>query len=69
MDQLRDPLMAAAFAAVATALYIYFKAKLNNESMPSNSVYMKPAILNAILVYSIVSNGSGTKPRILTEPY
>ena len=69
MDQLRDPLIAALIAAAATAFYIYFKAKLNNESMPSNSVYTKPAILNAILVYFIVSNGSGTKPRILTEPY
>ncbi|NBS68519.1 hypothetical protein EBT31_06345 [bacterium] len=69
MDQLRDPVMAALFAAVATAAYIYFKARVNNESVPSNSVFMKPAILNAILVYFIVSNGSGTKPRILTEPF
>lgn len=69
MDQLRDPVMAALFAAVVTAAYIYFKSRVNNETVPPNSVFMKPAILNAVLVYFIVSNGSGTKPRILTEPF
>jgi hypothetical protein len=69
MDQLRDPVMAALFAAAVTAAYIYFKSRVNSETVPPNSVFIKPAILNAILVYFIVSNGSGTKPRILTEPF
>jgi hypothetical protein len=69
MDQLRDPLFAAVVAAIATAGYIYLKARMNNEPKVTTSSFIKPAVLNAILVYFIVSYGSAQKPRILTEPY
>lgn len=68
MDQLRDPIIAAAAAAIITAGYLYFKARINNESK-TNSAFLKPALLNAVMVYFIVSYGCGQKPRIMTEPY
>jgi hypothetical protein len=69
LDKLRDPMWAAAFAAAATAAYIYGKAHINNEGKLPVSAYAKPASLVALLVYFIVSNGTGTKEAISTEPF
>ena len=66
---LQKPLYAAIFAAIATAGYVHFKNKLNNEKPLTNSDYMKPAILVAILVYFIVSTGVDAKEKISTEPF
>jgi len=68
-EYLRDPFSAAMFAAVVTAVYIHIKAKLNNEGQLQLHAYTKPAVLNAILVYFIVSNGLALKEPISTEPF
>jgi hypothetical protein len=68
-DYLRDPVGAAIAAATITALYIYSKAKMNNEPVPEMNVYTKPAILNGIMVYFIVASGIGGKERISTDPF
>ena len=68
-EQLRDPLGAAVIAAGITAGYLYLKMKMNNESPLPLNAYTKPAILNAIMVYFIVSNGIGTKEQISVEPF
>ena len=68
-DSLRDPLGAALFAAAVTAGYIHLKARMNNEGNLQTSQYVKPAILNAMLVYTIVSTGIGGKEKISTEPF
>ena len=64
-----DPVGAAIAAAVITAAYIYTKAKMNNEPVPEMNVYTKPAILNGIMVYFIVSSGIGGKERISIDPF
>ena len=68
-EYLRDPISAAMIAAAITAGYIHFKAYLNNEGKLELNKYTKPAVLNAILVYFIVSNGLGQKEAISTEPF
>ena len=68
-EQMKTPLGAAMTAAALTAGYIYLKHKMNNEPVPELNAYAKPAALNAIMVYFIVSNGIGGRERILTEPY
>lgn len=68
-EHLREPLGAAIFGALATALYIHLKAKLNNEAQQPASTYAKPAALVFILVYFIVSNGSGAREKISVEPF
>jgi len=68
-DYLRDPINAALIAAALTAGYIHLKAQLNNEGKLELNKYTKPAVLNAILVYFIVSNGLGQKEAISTEPF
>jgi|TARA_R110002074_G_scaffold7798_3_gene32937 hypothetical protein len=68
-DQMKTPLGAAMTAAAMTAGYIYVKHKINNEPMPEVNAYAKPAALNAIMVYFIVSNGIGGRERISSEPY
>ena len=68
-EYIRDPFGAAVFAALATAGYIYVKAKMNKEDKLQISQYVKPAILVALLVYFIVSNGSGTREKLSTEPF
>ena len=68
-EMLRDPSSAALIADVATAGYIHFKAKLNNEGPRELVEYTKPAALVAILVYVIVSNGLGQKEQISLEPF
>ena len=68
-DYLRDPINAALIAAALTAGYIHVKAQLNNEGQLELNKYAKPAALNAILVYFIVSNGIGQREAISNEPF
>ena len=68
-DYLRDPINAALIAAALTAGYIHVKAQLNNEGKLELNKYAKPAALNAILVFFIVSNGIGQREAISNEPY
>ena len=68
-DYLRDPINAALIAAALTAGYIHVKAQLNNEGKLELNKYAKPAALNAILVYFIVSNGIGQRETISNEPF
>ena len=68
-DQMKTPMGAALTAAALTAGYIYLKHRINNEPKPELNAYAKPAALNAIMVYFIVSNGIGGRERISTEPY
>jgi hypothetical protein len=68
-DYLRDPINAALIAAALTAGYIHLKAQLNNEGKLELNKYAKPAALNAILVYFIVSNGIGQRETISNEPF
>jgi len=60
---------AALIAALVTAGYIHAKAHLNNEGKLELNKYTKPATLNAILVFFIVSNGLGQKEAISTDPF
>lgn len=66
---LKDPLFAAAVAALVTAIYMFGRAKLNNQSGLPNSHFIKPAVLNGILVYFIVANGGAKNEAIMTEPF
>jgi hypothetical protein len=68
-EYLRDPMMAALIAGAITAGYIHLKAQLNNEGKLELNKYTKPALLNAILVYFIVSNGLGQKEAISSDPF
>ena len=68
-DYLRDPMSAALVAAGLTAAYIHLKAYLNNEGKLELNKYTKPAVLNAILVFFIVSGGIGKKEAISSEPF
>ena len=68
-DHLRDPVSAALIAADITAAYIHLKAYLNNEGKLELNKYTKPAVLNAILVFFIVSGGLGKKETISSEPF
>ena len=68
-DTLRDPLGAAAVAGLITAGYIHMKAKMNNEGKLELNKYTKPALLNAIMVYFIVSSGVGKRETISAEPF
>ena len=68
-EYLRDPMSAAVIAAALTAGYIHVKAQLNNEGKVELNKYTKPAVLNAILVFFIVSNGLGQREAISNEPF
>ena len=68
-ESLRDPFGAALIAGCVTAGYIHVKARMNNEGKLELSSYTKPAILNGILVYFIVSGGIGAKEKISADPY
>lgn len=68
-DYLRDPMSAALIGGAITAVYIHTKAQLNNEGKLELNKYTKPAVLNAILVFFIVSNGLGQKEAISMEPF
>ena len=68
-DYLCDPMYAALIAGAITAGYIHLKAHLNNEGKLELNKYTKPAALNAILVFFIVSGGIGQRETISTEPF
>lgn len=68
-DYLRDPFSAALIGAAITAGYIHAKAQINNEGKLQLAQYTKPAALNAILIYFIVSNGLGQRETISMEPF
>lgn len=68
-DYLREPMSAAIIAGLLTAVYIHLKAYLNNEGKLELNKYTKPATLNAILVFFIISGGVGRKESISTEPF
>ena len=68
-NYLRDPVSAALIAAGITAGYIHMKAYLNNEGKLEMNKYTKPATLNAILVFFIVSGGIGKRESISTEHF
>ena len=62
MDFMKNPLFAAITAFIITALYLYGKDKLNQEGN-HHSKFLKPALLNAIMVYGIIYVGAMTKPK------
>lgn len=66
---LRQPVSAAAIAAAVTVIYLMGKNKLNGKASAPNSEYAKPAVLVAILVYFIVTQGSGHRESVSLEPY
>ena len=68
-EYLRDPISAALVAAIITAGYIHLKAHLNNEGKLELNKYTKPAVLNAILVFFIVSGGIGQRESISKDPF
>jgi hypothetical protein len=68
-EYLREPMSAALIAGLITAAYIHLKAYLNNEGKLELNKYTKPATLNAILVFFIISGGIGKRESISTEPF
>lgn len=68
MEQLRDPLWAAATAGAITASYMYITLPRIDGQL-RNSQWMKPAFLVALLVYMIVSAGIGGKEELLTQSF
>jgi len=68
-ETLRDPVGAALVAAGLTIAYLYIKGQMNNEPKKELSYYMRPAVLNAVMVYFIVDNGVGQKETLSTEPF
>lgn len=68
-DYLKDPVYAAIFAALAVAGYLHLKNKMNNEPDMKPSEFMKPGALVALLVWFIVSYGSGARETISKEPF
>ena len=68
-ETLKDPFGAGIVAACITIAYIHGKSRMNDEGPLETSAYTKPAILNAIMVYFIISGGLATKKKISTDPY
>ena len=68
-DYLRDPIYAAIIAAIIVGIYLNLKARLNKEPQLQTSEYVKPGLLVGLLVYFIVSNGTGVKERISSDPF
>ena len=66
---LRDPASAALIAAVITAGFIHGRARLNNEGDMKMHQYLRPAILNGVMVYFIVSMGVAETEVISQEPF
>jgi|LauGreSuBDMM15SN_2_FD.fasta_scaffold2781808_1 hypothetical protein len=67
-EQLKDPMMAALFAAAATSAYIYVKNQMNSGDKLPLSAFAKPSALIALLVYFIVYSGS-QREKISSEPF
>ena len=68
-ETLRDPMGAAMVAAGLTVAYLYIKGQMNNEPKKELSHYMRPAVLNAVMVYFIVDNGIAQKEMLSAEPF
>jgi len=68
-EHLRTPEGAAMAAAAMTSAYIYARQRMNNEPKQELSAYCKPAMLNAIMVYFIVSQGSAVREKISSEAF
>jgi hypothetical protein len=60
---------AAMVADGLTAAYIYLKQQLNNEPQKELNAYLKPAVLNAVMVYFIIDQGISQREIISTEPF
>lgn len=56
-ELLRQPAYASLFAAFVTLVFIHIKSKIQGVDIQKNSVYFKPAMFNALLVYGIVHFG------------
>jgi hypothetical protein len=63
---MKNPLSAAAFAAIITMFVVYFT---KGSKEVSNSAYTKPAFFVAVLVYFIVYTGNGKYETISKEPF
>lgn len=61
-DQMKNPLYAAAFAALVTAVAVHVSQKPQK-----NSEYVKPALFVGALVYLIMYQGNGE--AITKEPF
>jgi hypothetical protein len=68
-DYLRDPAWAGIVAGAITAGYIHAKSRLNNEGKLPISSYTKPAMLVAILVFFIISQGVSKRETISSDPF
>jgi|TARA_B110000014_G_scaffold77624_1_gene53161 hypothetical protein len=68
-DYLRDPAWAGIVAGGITAGYIHAKSRLNNEGKLPMSSYTKPAMLVAILVFFIISQGVSKRETISSDPF
>ena len=68
-DYLRDPAWAGIVAGGITAGYIHAKSRLNNEGKLPKSSYTKPAMLVAILVFFIISQGVSKRETISSDPF
>jgi len=67
MDKfMKNPLSASLFAAVVTALAIYFT---NKDKNVKNSAYTKPAFFVGLLVYFIVYSGNARYETISKDPF
>jgi ABC-type tungstate transport system substrate-binding protein len=70
MDQyFRNPASAAIISAAITMAYVFARNKMNGRANVPNSEYAKPAFLVALLVYLIVSQGSGQRESVSLEPF
>jgi hypothetical protein len=70
MDQyFRNPVSAAIISAAITMAYVFARNKMNGRANVPNSEYAKPAFLVALLVYLIVSQGSGHRESVSLEPF
>jgi uncharacterized membrane protein YphA (DoxX/SURF4 family) len=65
----RQPWSAALIAAAVTMGYIYARNKMNGKANVPNSEYAKPAFLVALLVYLVVSQGTGHRESVSLEPF
>ena len=68
-ETLRDPMGAAMVAAGMTVAYLYIKEQLNNEPKKELNAHLKPAVLNAAMVYFIIDQGISQREMISTEPF
>jgi hypothetical protein len=65
----RQPWSAALIAAAVTMSYVFARNKMNGKANVPNSEYIKPGFLVAVLVYLVVSQGSGHRESVSLEPF